>query len=70
MLCNVCSIHVFSVKTTAKRVGDDLVINGQKMWITNAFQGKCNVYWDKTKFLYVYFNFSGLDMLTSQYKHR
>ena len=28
----------FSVKTTAKRVGDDLVINGSKMWITNAFQ--------------------------------
>merc|ERR1711974_186437 len=24
--------------TTARRVGDDLVINGQKMWITNAFQ--------------------------------
>jgi len=29
---------VASVKTTAKRVGDDLVINGSKMWITNAFQ--------------------------------
>ena len=25
-------------QTTAKRVGEDLVINGQKMWITNAFQ--------------------------------
>ena len=31
-------ILFFSVKTTAKRVGDDLVINGSKMWITNAFQ--------------------------------
>jgi hypothetical protein len=30
---------VASIKTTAKRVGDDLVINGSKMWITNAFQG-------------------------------
>jgi len=29
---------VASCQTTAKRVGDDLVINGQKMWITNAFQ--------------------------------
>jgi len=29
---------VASVKTTAKRVGDDLIINGSKMWITNAFQ--------------------------------
>ena len=24
--------------TTARRQGDDLIINGQKMWITNAFQ--------------------------------
>jgi len=29
---------VAACQTTAKRVGDDLVINGQKMWITNAFQ--------------------------------
>merc|ERR1712198_241770 len=29
---------VASLKTTAKRVGDDYIINGQKMWITNAFQ--------------------------------
>ncbi len=29
---------VASVKTTAKRVGDDLIINGSKMWITNAYQ--------------------------------
>jgi len=29
---------VAACKTTAKVVGDDLVINGQKMWITNAFQ--------------------------------
>lgn len=31
---------VASIKTTAKRVGDDLVINGSKMWITNGFQGQ------------------------------
>ena len=30
---------VAAVQTTAKREGDDFVINGQKMWITNAFQG-------------------------------
>jgi len=29
---------VANVMTTAVRKGDDLVINGQKMWITNAFQ--------------------------------
>jgi len=29
---------VASIKTTAKRDGDDLIINGSKMWITNAFQ--------------------------------
>ncbi len=31
---------VASIKTTAKREGGDLVINGSKMWITNGFQGK------------------------------
>ncbi|KAG1680483.1 putative acyl-CoA dehydrogenase 6 [Nymphon striatum] len=29
---------VVSLKTNAKRRGDDLVINGHKMWITNAYQ--------------------------------
>lgn len=29
---------VAALKTTAKRVGDDLVINGMKMWITNGAQ--------------------------------
>jgi len=29
---------VASITTTAKRVGDDLVINGTKMWITNGMQ--------------------------------
>lgn len=29
---------VAGIKTTAKKVGDDYVINGQKMWITNAAQ--------------------------------
>jgi len=29
---------VAACQTTARRAGDDLVINGQKMWITNAFQ--------------------------------
>jgi len=29
---------VASAKTSAIRRGDDLIINGQKMWITNAFQ--------------------------------
>ncbi|MFQ6112823.1 MAG: acyl-CoA dehydrogenase family protein [bacterium] len=31
---------VASIKTTAKKVGSDYVINGQKMWITNAAQAK------------------------------
>lgn len=29
---------VAALKTTAKRVGDDLIINGSKMWITNGTQ--------------------------------
>lgn len=29
---------VASLKTKAVRKGDDLVINGQKMWITNSLQ--------------------------------
>ena len=29
---------VASIKTTAKKVGGDYVINGQKMWITNSLQ--------------------------------
>ncbi len=29
---------VAGITTTAERRGDDLVINGQKMWITNAYQ--------------------------------
>jgi len=31
---------VAGIKTIAKKVGDDYVINGQKMWITNAAQAK------------------------------
>ena len=30
---------VAAITTNATRKGDDLIINGQKMWITNAFQG-------------------------------
>ena len=29
---------VASLKTYAKKDGDDYIINGQKMWITNAYQ--------------------------------
>ena len=31
---------VASLKTKAVKKGDDLVINGQKMWITNSLQVK------------------------------
>jgi citronellyl-CoA dehydrogenase len=31
-----CGSDVASMKTTARRVGDDYVINGSKMWITNG----------------------------------
>ena len=30
---------VAQIKTTARRDGDDYIINGQKMWITNGIQG-------------------------------
>lgn len=33
-----CGSDVASIKTTAERKGDDLVINGGKMWITNGCQ--------------------------------
>ena len=29
---------IIGIKTVAERRGDDLVINGGKMWTTNAFQ--------------------------------
>ncbi|MFQ5648732.1 MAG: acyl-CoA dehydrogenase family protein [bacterium] len=31
---------VAGIKTTARKVGNDYVVNGQKMWITNAAQAK------------------------------
>jgi alkylation response protein AidB-like acyl-CoA dehydrogenase len=31
-----CGSDVANIKTTARRVGDDYVINGSKMWITNG----------------------------------
>ena len=31
---------VANIKTKAVKRGDDLVINGQKMWITNSLQVK------------------------------
>src|SRR4051794_17947406 len=31
-----CGSDVAAIKTTARRVGDDYVINGSKMWITNG----------------------------------
>jgi len=34
---------VASIKTTAKREGGDLIINGSKMWISNGFQGTNSV---------------------------
>ena len=30
---------VAAITTNATKKGDDFIINGQKMWITNAFQG-------------------------------
>ena len=35
---------VAGIKTTAKREGDDLIINGSKMWITNGYQGKGDIH--------------------------
>ncbi|XP_021964577.1 probable acyl-CoA dehydrogenase 6 [Folsomia candida] len=34
----IAGSDVGSITTTAKRQGDDLIINGQKMWITNSLQ--------------------------------
>ena len=43
---------VQGIKTTAKKMGNDYVLNGQKMWITNAAQAKwffVIAYTDQTK---------------------
>ncbi len=43
---------VQAIQTTAKKVGNDYVLNGQKMWITNAAQAKwffVLAYTDKSK---------------------
>ena len=32
---------VAGVKTTAKKIGDEYILNGQKMWITNAGVADC-----------------------------
>ena len=46
MLCAYCVTEpgagsdVQAIKTTAKKVGNDYVLNGQKMWITNAAQAE------------------------------
>ena len=41
---------VAQIKTTAKSDGDDYIINGQKMWITNGIQ-VCSL-------IFILFNFS------------
>lgn len=46
LLCAYCVTEpgagsdVQAIKTTAKKVGNDYVLNGQKMWITNAAQAE------------------------------
>ncbi|WP_169568972.1 acyl-CoA dehydrogenase family protein [Sneathiella limimaris] len=49
---NTAGSDVAAIRTTAKRDGDDYVINGSKMWITNGVQGDwicllCNTSDDK-----------------------
>jgi alkylation response protein AidB-like acyl-CoA dehydrogenase len=36
-----CGTDLQAIKTTAKRDGDDNVINGSKAWITNSLHGSC-----------------------------
>ena len=36
-----CGTDLQAIRTTAKRDGDEYVINGSKMWITNGLHGTC-----------------------------
>ena len=36
-----CGTDLQAVRTVAKRVGDDYIVNGTKTWITNSLHGNC-----------------------------
>ena len=36
-----CGSDLQAIRTVAKRDGDDYVVNGNKMWITNSIEGQC-----------------------------
>jgi len=36
-----CGTDLQAIRTVARRVGDEYVINGTKMWITNGYHGNC-----------------------------
>ncbi len=36
-----CGTDLQAIRTVAKRDGDDYVVNGNKMWITNSIEGQC-----------------------------
>ena len=36
-----CGTDLQAIRTVAKRDGDDYVVNGNKMWITNSIEGEC-----------------------------
>jgi alkylation response protein AidB-like acyl-CoA dehydrogenase len=36
-----CGTDLQAIRTVAKRVGDDYVVNGRKTWITNSLYGNC-----------------------------
>ncbi len=36
-----CGTDLQSIRTVAKRVGDEYVVNGRKTWITNSLYGNC-----------------------------
>jgi alkylation response protein AidB-like acyl-CoA dehydrogenase len=36
-----CGTDLQAIRTVAKRIGDDYVVNGRKTWITNSLYGNC-----------------------------
>ena len=36
-----CGTDLQAIRTVAKRDGDDYIVNGNKMWITNSIEGQC-----------------------------
>lgn len=44
----------FALQTRAKKVGDDYVLNGTKMWITNSYEGNIFLIFANVRIYFIY----------------